>query len=33
MAKNTKLEKDFQSKLIKELKKMFVGCKIGRAHV
>ena len=24
MSKNTKLEKDFQSKLIKELKKMFV---------
>ena len=28
MAKNTKLEKDFQSKLIKELKKRFVGCMV-----
>ncbi len=28
MSKNTKLEKDFQSKLIKELKKMFVGCMV-----
>ena len=28
MAKNTKLEKDFQSKLIKEIKKRFVGCMV-----
>ena len=26
MTKETKLERDFQSKLIKELKKLFVGC-------
>lgn len=26
MAKGTKLERDFQAKLIKELKKLFVGC-------
>ena len=26
MTKETKLERDFQSKLIKELKKIFVGC-------
>lgn len=26
MTTNTKLEKDFQAKLIKELKKMFAGC-------
>ena len=26
MAKGTKLERDFQSKLIKELKNLFIGC-------
>lgn len=26
MTKGTKLERDFQSKLIKDLKKLFVGC-------
>lgn len=26
MAKGSKLERDFQAKLIKELKKLFVGC-------